>query len=38
MRAAMGYIGARHLAELHEQGAASCASPARACAKATSTT
>ncbi len=38
LRAAMGYVGARDLAEFHEQGASSCASPAPACAKATSTT
>ena len=38
LRAAMGYVGARTIERIARQGASSCASPAPACAKATSTT
>ena len=38
LRAAMGYVGAADARRVPREGASSCASPARACAKATSTT
>ena len=38
LRAAMGYVGARQHRRVPEQARSSCASPARACARATSTT
>ena len=38
LRAAMGYVGAADIAELPASARGSSASPARACAKATSTT
>ena len=35
LRAAMGYVGAKDLAEFQREGGPSCASPMPACAKAT---